>query len=86
MKFSPSYYLAGASPLPLDLGYLFLVESKILLVVQHQVVILDVSQEKIRAPPSTPPPCMIPITLNGIFPRDFLVPERIESRGRNGQH
>ena len=29
--FFPSYYLAGASPLPLDVGYLFLVRSNILL-------------------------------------------------------
>ena len=31
MKFHPSYYLAGASPLPLDVGYLFLLGSNILL-------------------------------------------------------
>ena len=31
MKFRPSYHLAGASPLSLDVGYLFLVGSNILL-------------------------------------------------------
>ena len=31
MQFHPSYHLAGASPLPLDVGYLFLVGSNILL-------------------------------------------------------
>ena len=40
---TPSYHLAGASPLPLDVGYLFLVGSNILLstVVQQRVVIVD---------------------------------------------
>ena len=53
----PSYCLAGASPLPLDMGYLFLVGSNILLltVVQQQVVILEFSQEKMSARPSAPP-------------------------------
>ena len=38
----PPYHLAGASPLPLDMGYLFLVGSNILrsTVVQQQVVVL----------------------------------------------
>ena len=31
MQFHPSYHLAGASPLPLDMGYLLLVGSNILL-------------------------------------------------------
>ena len=46
--FCPSYHLAGASPLPLDVGCLFLVRSNILLltVVQQWAVIL--------AHPSTP--------------------------------
>ena len=46
--FIPSYHLPGASPLPLDVGYLFWVVSNILLVmvVQQQVVILEFSQEK----------------------------------------
>ena len=46
--FCPSYHLAGASPLPLDVGCLFLVRSNILLltVVQEWAVIL--------AHPSTP--------------------------------
>ena len=52
--FCPSYCLAGASPLPLDMGYLFLVGSNILLsmVVQQRVVILEFSQEKMSACPS----------------------------------
>ena len=46
-----------ASPLLLDMGYLFLVGSNILLsmVVQQCVVILEFLQEKMRAGPSTPP-------------------------------
>ena len=45
---SPSYHLAMASPLPLDLWYIFLVVSNILLsmVVPQQHVILEFSQEK----------------------------------------
>ena len=41
MRFRPSYYLVGASPLPLDAGYIFLVGSNIfqLMVVQQLVVI-----------------------------------------------
>ena len=44
-------------PLPLDVGYLFLVWSNILqlMVVQHQVVILEFLQEKMSAHPSTSP-------------------------------
>ena len=44
MLFCPSYHLIGASPLPLDAKYLFLVGSIILLsmVVQQLVVDLDV--------------------------------------------
>ena len=53
-----------ASSLPLDVGYLFLVGSNILLwvVVQQQVVILEFSQEKMSAHPSTPPSFANPIT------------------------
>jgi len=41
MQFCPSYHLIGASPLPLDVGYLFLVGSNILLymVVSQRVAI-----------------------------------------------
>ena len=44
----PSYCLLGASPLPLDMGYLFLVGSNILLsmAVQQVVAILEFSQKK----------------------------------------
>ena len=57
MRFHPSYHLAGASPLLLDIEYLFLVGSNNLLstVVQQQVVILEFSQEKMSTHPSTPP-------------------------------
>ena len=50
----PPHSLAGASPLPLDVGCLSLVGSNILLsmVVQQQVVILEFSQ-KMSACPST---------------------------------
>ena len=59
MRFCPSYHLAGAFPLPLDMGYIFLVGSNILLsmVVQQQVVTLEFSQEKMSEQPSTPPSC-----------------------------
>ena len=59
MRFRLSYCLAGASPLPLDVGCLFLVGSNILLstVVQQQFVILEFSQEKMSTYPSTPPSC-----------------------------
>ena len=42
MQFCSSYHLAGASPLPLDVGYLFLVGSNIFqsTVVQQQVGVL----------------------------------------------
>ena len=47
----------GASPLPLDVGYLFLMGSNTLLsmVVQQRVVILEFSQEKVTICPPTPP-------------------------------
>ena len=47
MQFHPSYHLSGASFLTLDVGYLFLVGSNILLltVVQQRAVILELSQE-----------------------------------------
>ena len=53
------YHHAGASPLSLDVGYLFLVGSNILLwmVVQQQVIILEFLQEKMTAHPSIPPSC-----------------------------
>ena len=49
-----SYHLVEASPLPLDMGYLFLVGSNILLlmVVQQRVTILEFSQEKMSTHPS----------------------------------
>ena len=55
----PSYCLTEDSPLPLDVGYLFLVRSNILLskVVKQWVVILEFSQEKMSACLSTPPSC-----------------------------
>ena len=64
MWFCPSYHLAGASPLPLGMGYLFLVGSNVLLlmVVQQQVVILEFSQEKMSAHPSTLPSSKGPST------------------------
>ena len=48
----PSYHLAGVLPLPLDVGYLFFVESNILLsmVVQQQVVILEFLQKMSTGP------------------------------------
>ena len=57
MWFHPFYHLDGASPLPLDMGYLFLMRFNILLlmVVQQWVVILEFSWEKRSAHPSTPP-------------------------------
>ena len=59
MQFSTSYCLVRTSPLPLDVGYLFLVGFNILLsmVVQQQAAILEISQEKMSAHPSTPPSC-----------------------------
>ena len=49
--------LAETSPLPLDMGYIFLVGSNILLsiLVQQQVVILEILQENMSVCPSTPP-------------------------------
>ena len=54
-------HLVGAVPLPLCVGYLFLVRSNILLsmVVQQQVAILEFSQEKISAILSTPLSCLL---------------------------
>ena len=59
MHFCPSYHLVGAPPLPLDVEYLFLVESNILLsmVFQQLVAILEFSQEKMNTCPSTLPSC-----------------------------
>ena len=54
MQFHPCYGLAGASPLPLDVGYLFMVV--MLMVVQQQVVILEFLQ-KMSEHPSTAPSC-----------------------------
>ena len=63
--FAPPTILLGVSPLPLDMGYLFLVASNILLsmVVQQCVVILEFLQEKMSAHPSTLPCCVCPPTL-----------------------
>ena len=60
MRFSPSSCLVRASPLPLDVGYLFLVGFNILLsmVVQRLVAILEFLQEEMSAHPSTPPICV----------------------------
>ena len=51
----PPCCLVGASPLPLHVGYLFLVGSNILLlmVVQQRVALLELSQEKMNVRPST---------------------------------
>ena len=59
MWFCPSYHLVVASPLLLDVGYLSLVDSNILLliVVQQLVVILVFSREKMSTRPSTLPSC-----------------------------
>ena len=53
----PSYHLIVASPLSLDVGYLFLVSSSVFLLmfVQQLVVIPVLSQEGVSAHPSTPP-------------------------------
>jgi len=57
MRFFPFYHLVGASPLPLDMRYLFffLVGSNILqsMIVQQRVVILEFSQKKMSEYPST---------------------------------
>ena len=54
--FRPFYHLAGASLLPLNMGYFYFVGSNSLLstVVQQWVVILAFSQEKMSSHPSTP--------------------------------
>ena len=54
--FCPFYHLAGASPLPLDMKYLFLEGSNILLlmVAQQGVVILEFLQDKMSTHHSTP--------------------------------
>ena len=51
MRFHPSYHLVGASPLPLDVEYLFLAGSNILLlmVVEQRIAILEFLEEKISA-------------------------------------
>ena len=56
--------LVGASPLPLDTGYLFLVGSRILLlmVAQELVAILVFSQEKMSIHPATLPSVLPSIT------------------------
>ena len=56
---SPLLPSSGASPLPLDMGCLFLRGSHILLlmVVQQLAVILESLQKKMSAYPSTPPSC-----------------------------
>ena len=53
---SPSYHLVGASFL-IDVGYLFLVGANIflLMVVQQQVAVLEISEEKMSAQPSNLP-------------------------------
>ena len=55
----PSYSRVGASPLPLDMVYLFLVGSNILLsmVVQWLVAVLEFLQEKMSTCPFTLPSC-----------------------------
>ena len=59
---SPLLPLCWASPLPLDVEYLFLVRSNILLsmVVQQQVAMLEFLQEEMSSRPSTPPSCFLP--------------------------
>ena len=55
MQFCPSYHLAGTSPLPLDMGYLFLVGSNfLLLMVVQQLVAILVLLQKMSAHPSLP--------------------------------
>ena len=57
--FTPPTILLGLLLCPLDVGYLFLVQSNILLstVIQQQVAILEFLQEKMSPCPSTPPSC-----------------------------
>ena len=61
MRFHPSYHLAEASHVLLDMGYHFLVGSKtlLLMVVQQQVVLLEFLQEKMNTYPSTPQSCHV---------------------------
>ena len=61
MLFCPSYHFARAFPLLLDVEYLFLVGTNVLLStdVQKQAVILEFSEEKMSACPSTLPYCML---------------------------
>ena len=84
MWFCSSYHLARASPLPLDVGYLFLVGSNSLLsiVVQQWVVILEFLQE-MNACPSTSPYSM---TRMGEFNSDdhYIYYCGQESLRRNG--
>jgi len=65
MQFCPSYHLAGASLLPLDMGYFFCVwvrsNTLLLMVVQQWVVILHFFQEKMSMCSSTPPFCVLHI-------------------------
>ena len=73
MRFRPSYHLVGASPLPLDVGYVFLVGSNILLlmVVQQLVARLMFSQETMDTRPSTVPSCQY--FLKGVKKSLFIV-------------
>ena len=71
----PSYHLVGASPLPLDVGYLFLVGPNNLLsmVAQQGVIILEFSQEKMSELPSSLPSwhfcvkCLLISTISTLF-------------------
>jgi len=62
--FFPSFHLVGDSYLPLNVGYLFMVRSNILLlmVVQQWVAVLEFSQEKMSTRPCTLTSCF-PIIL-----------------------
>ena len=53
---SPPYHLAGASALPLDVGYLFLVGSNFLqsTVIQQRVVVLEFSKKMSTCPSALP--------------------------------
>ena len=61
MQLRPLLQSCWASPLPLDVGYLFLVGPNILLlmIVQQQVIILEFLHEKMSMYPSTLPSCQI---------------------------
>ena len=63
---SPLLPFCWGSPLPLDMGYLFLVGSNILLpmVVQQWVVILELSQEMMNTRPPTLPSCNVLLHVN----------------------